>query len=162
MARKQAQKQELNLDPDEDFDDWTDVPARVFVFDRSTRRKVDEISDEEVADALVEARGLIAHTASGLNCPFQPLKHRIYNDPDLYDLYTMLREYSTDTAELGLMEAIDAKRPWAIKMRLERIGRDRGYGDRLELTGKDGDALNIVVDLGLIDADDNTDEDPDD
>lgn len=156
MARK---RQELNLDPDQDApNDWSDVSPRIVVFNRENRRQVRDLTQEEIIDALVEKRGLIAQTAELLQCSFQGLKRRIFEDPEIFDVYTWLREYITDIAEEGLVEAVAARRPWAIKMRLERIGKDRGYSDRLELTGREGEDLNIVVDLGLIESD--TEEDP--
>jgi len=162
MARRKQGQVELNLDPDEEApDDWSDVSPRIVAFDRENRRQVRDLTQDEVIEALIEKRGLIAQTAELLQCSFQGLRRRIFDDPEIFDIYTWLKEYVTDMAEEGLFDAIQAKRPWAIKMRLEKIGKDRGYSDRLELTGKDGNDLNIVVDLGLLESDeDDTAEDP--
>ena len=38
-----------------------------------------------------------------------------------------------DTAEDRLFQAVDTGEPWAVQFLLTRLGRGRGYGDKLEI-----------------------------
>ena len=50
-----------------------------------------------------------------------------------------------DTAELKLWTSIQNGEAWGIAYCLSRLGKERGYVERVEQTGKDGAPLNEVV-----------------
>ena len=50
-----------------------------------------------------------------------------------------------DTAELKLIQAIYNGEAWAIKFRLATKGRHRGYVERTEVTGKDGEPIRVSI-----------------
>lgn len=54
------------------------------------------------------------------------------------------RESATDVAEAALVDAVRRGERWAIELQLRTIGKTRGYIERSELSGKDGEALTVV------------------
>ena len=53
------------------------------------------------------------------------------------------REATTDTAESALYDAILERQPWAVTFYLKTQGRNRGYGDRVELAGDQASPLRV-------------------
>ena len=55
----------------------------------------------------------------------------------------MAREELVDIAEIRLRVAINNGEPWAIALVLKTMGKNRGYTERHEITGADGDSIII-------------------
>jgi len=55
------------------------------------------------------------------------------------------RKDMIDIAERGLRRHLERGEAWAISFTLKTIGKDHGYTERSEITGKDSEALQIVV-----------------
>lgn len=66
------------------------------------------------------------------------------------------QETMLDVAESGLMEAVVAKEPWAIKFALTTIGKKRGYDTTPTIKIDDTDPLNINLQGELMTAADLT------
>jgi len=58
-----------------------------------------------------------------------------------------------DLGELALRKAVLSGEPWAVGLVLKTLGKDRGYVERQEITGKEGGPVRLVWD-------DNTDVTP--
>lgn len=53
------------------------------------------------------------------------------------------RNELVDLAELSLRAAVLKGEPWACALVLKTQGKDRGYVERTEITGADGESINI-------------------
>jgi hypothetical protein len=73
----------------------------------------------------------------------------IYDYVNKYDDVREVKEFYTeelnDIAELKLRQAVQKGEPWSIKYQLSTQGKKRGYIERQELTGKDGQEVTIKV-----------------
>jgi len=54
------------------------------------------------------------------------------------------RKELVDLSEMGLRGAVLRNEPWAIAFALRTLGKDDGYGDRVELTGANGKPIEFV------------------
>ena len=121
-------------------------------------------TNEEIADALRAAHGLLATTAQiltkvggGRKITRQAVSGRIKRSPELREVAEQAAETLTDLAEQELYKLIKQGYKTAIIFYLKCKGKDRGYIERQELTGKDGTALTgdklepVEVNIKIID-----------
>ena len=121
------------------------------------------ITDEQIGDALRAAHGLyevaarIVTKTSGHSITRQGLERRIAKNPDLQEIARQATESLTDFAENKLFELIKAGDKTSIIFYLKCKGKNRGYIERQELTGKDGAVLTgdklepLEVNIKIID-----------
>jgi hypothetical protein len=88
----------------------------------------------QVALAITETRGLITYAAQRLGCDQQTVRNYIKRHQTVRDALEEARGQIVDLGELRLFQAVDAAEPWAVQFLLRTVGRDRGYGDRVEVT----------------------------
>jgi hypothetical protein len=104
-------------------------------------------SQEKVIDALKKTKGMVYLAAKELGCEAQT----VYNYRDRYPAVRAEMEQQDgevdDAAEMVLYRAIMAGEPWAVQFRLKTKGKGRGYSERTEITGADGDPLHITLDF---------------
>lgn len=91
-------------------------------------------TNDEIGAALTETKGMVYVAATRLGCSPNTIKRRLSGSPALRELVAAARGLMIDTAELRLAKAIQEGEPWAIQFYLKTQGRDRGYGDHLEIT----------------------------
>lgn len=121
-------------------------------------------TNEEIADALRAAHGLLATTAQiltevggGRKITRQAVSGRIKRSPELREVAEQAAETLTDLAEQELYKLIKKGDKTAIIFYLKCKGKDRGYIERQELTGKDGTALTgdklepVEVNIKIVD-----------
>lgn len=113
---------------------------------RKTKEKSRKVTQDEFFAILRENGGLYARTARAIESKFgvsytrQAVKQRAERKPEvLQDII----EQNIDVAEEGLLTLMRTARNentklQAIKLYLSTIGRSRGYGDKLELSGPQG------------------------
>jgi hypothetical protein len=77
--------------------------------------------------------------------PRTSLSRRISGSSALKDKLGDIRESNIDIAESKLMELIGKGQPSAIIFFLKCLGKDRGYVERVETTGKDGADLVLPI-----------------
>lgn len=107
-----------------------------------------DYTDEEIAEAIEDCQGYLTAIADVLECKAASLRQRIYSTPELRDLMIECEEAVTDDAQRYLVEAIHGKKSWAIKFWLSRKGRNRGYGNKLEVQATvDGDSVVRVYEF---------------
>lgn len=99
----------------------------------------------DVIDAIKATRGLVTLAARKLNCSRETVYNYAKRYPKVKAAIDEERSYVVDTAELALMNAVQAKEPWAVCFTLKCLGKDRGYTERHEHTGKDGGPLESTV-----------------
>ena len=94
---------------------------------------VQRYSQRQVIDALVASRGLVTYAADRLACAPNTIYAYCNRYSKVRAARDAARERQLDVAEDRLFSALDAGEPWAIQFVLTRLGRRRGYGDRLEI-----------------------------
>ena len=98
---------------------------------------------QEVADALIETKGFITYTAKKLGCD----RKTVYRYIERYDIcqqaVTDARAGFLDMAEMTLHNKILDGDVTATIFALKTIGKERGYTERHEHSGADGNSLKI-------------------
>ena len=87
---------------------------------------------EEIVTAIHATLGLLTKTAKRLNCSRTTLYRYQEKYQEVRDAIRDAREMLTDQAELNVIEAINAKDLETSKWYLARMGRDRGFGDKVD------------------------------
>jgi hypothetical protein len=96
---------------------------------------------KQIIEALENTAGFKTYAAKNLGCSYQTILNYFERYPDLEDTLTHIRERKLDLAEHQLVKAIDRGEPWAIKYYLKYQGKMRGYIERQEFTGGDGELM---------------------
>lgn len=111
-------------------------------FLNSSRNKGNKKFDKEtVIDALART-GTIRGAAEILDCSRHTIANYMKDDPEIKAAVEEARADLLDLAEYSLMKNIAAGHPASIFFILKTLGKDRGYVERTETTGKDGVPLN--------------------
>ncbi len=100
---------------------------------------------EDIAQVLEECGGYVSAAARALDCKISSLQSCISNHAELRDVQQDVREEMLDNAERWLSVAVEAGKPWAIKLVLTRLGRKRGYGHSIELEQKPAASGRVVL-----------------
>lgn len=94
----------------------------------------EEFEVEEVVEAIREEDGIVSDVARALDTS----RTTIYRYRDRHDEVKQALEDAdeqvNDLTERKLVEAIEEGEPWAIRFRLKKKARDRGYGDQTDIT----------------------------
>jgi hypothetical protein len=85
---------------------------------------------------------MVARAARALRCTPQTIRNYMQRHPILADVVASEREVIVDTAELRLHEAVLQGEAWAVCFTLKCLGKDRGYVERQERTGANGQPLS--------------------
>lgn len=103
---------------------------------------------EQIIEALKRTRGRIVLAAEILGCEYHTVENYMKRYASVAEALRRERERELDITELKLSQAIDNGEAWAIQFKLKTLGRSRGYIERHEITGKDGDPLHIHLSWG--------------
>jgi len=87
-------------------------------------------SDEQIVAALTETKGMVYLAADRVGCSPDTIYARAEKSKAVKDAIRNERGKVVDTAELKLFDAIQRDEPWAIRMALMTIGKDRGYQEK--------------------------------
>jgi hypothetical protein len=114
----------------------------------------------QIIEALKATKGMVYLAADKLGCSHQTVYNYIERYPTVKTEWDSQNGKMGDTAELKLYQAIINGEPWAVAFYLKTKGKTRGYVERSEVTGADGNAIPVAfVDYrqGLKSSDDSTD-----
>jgi hypothetical protein len=100
---------------------------------------------KQVADAIVQSKGMLYLTAKRLGCSYQTVLNYCTRFKMVEDVRKAQRGEMLDTAEMKLWRAIQKGEPWGIAFCLKTIGKDRGYVERQEVGGEGGQPLVLRV-----------------
>ncbi len=103
------------------------------------------MTTEQVIEQLQQSHGNIKHAAGRLNTSRRNLHQYINEHPTVAAALADIREGTKDDAELMLYDRMRTSDTLLIFF-LKTQGRDRGYVERHEVTGANGDVLHIVID----------------
>jgi hypothetical protein len=98
---------------------------------------------QQVITALQYTRGMQYLAARKLGCSHETVRTYLNRFPEIQAALDLERGEMVDLAELKLWEALENGQPWAISLCLRTVGKARGYVERNELTGKDGEAIGL-------------------
>ena len=113
---------------------------------------LNQIKLEDVKQTLIETRGLITMAAKRLGCSRSTIYNYLNEHEELRETLEEARQLQVDMAESKLFDAVDRGEPWAVNTVLKTLGRDRGYGERVEITGAGGGALKVEAALEALDS----------
>ena len=99
---------------------------------------------EQVIAAIGEAHTKTA-VAERLGCSRNTVLNYCRRWATVAAAFEQERACLVDLAEGGLRDALIEKQPWAISFTLRTLGKDEGYTERQEVTGKDGGPLVVQV-----------------
>jgi hypothetical protein len=115
---------------------------------------------QDFIDAIPSSGGIISTIARKLSCSWDTVNRAIKDYPTVKSAYDNECEKVLDMAESVLLKNIENGDSADAKWYLSRKGKRRGYVERSEVTGADGDAIPVAfVDYrqGLKSSDDSTD-----
>lgn len=96
---------------------------------------------KQIETALIQTDGNITEAAKGLGVTRQALHLRIRDNEALQAVCKDAREALCDLAESAARQQIREGNTAIIIFTLKTLGKERGYVERSEITGKDGGAI---------------------
>jgi hypothetical protein len=103
----------------------------------------ERVPTERIIACLRETNGLVSLAAKRVPCSPSTIHERRRRVKAVQQAIDEYREEIVDLGELALRSAVIEKEPWAVGFVLKTLGKGRGYGDSVALTGADGGALKI-------------------
>ena len=98
-----------------------------------------------IKDALIKTRGNVTKTAESIGMTREALHARIAKDEDLQAALSEAREIRLDRAEKIVEDHLDRNDLGAAKFVLSRLGRHRGWGEKVEVSGQMTQRTEIVL-----------------
>jgi len=105
------------------------------------------ISDVDIAKALILKQGILAHAAEILGVSRAAVAQRIKANPDLKKVADDIAEVLLDSAESTVYVAMREGDARLAMDYLKQKGRARGFGNKTELTGADGGAIQVAGEM---------------
>jgi hypothetical protein len=100
-----------------------------------------KLTQAQVLLALRETKGTLYLAAKRLGCSVRTVQRYCQRFANLREAAADARGEMIDTSELKLWQAVQEGQPWAIRLVLQTLGADRGYGRQVEVKG----IVNIEV-----------------
>jgi hypothetical protein len=98
--------------------------------------KKKEFDIKDIKDAIKGSAGIMSIIASKLKCDWSVAKKYVYMYPETVQALQDEKEAAIDLAEKVVMKELSTGDIQTAKWYLSTIGRDRGYGDEVKITGK--------------------------
>jgi len=102
-------------------------------------------SKKSIIEALHRTHGMIFLAAKEIGCAPVTIYRHAAKDKKIQDIIDSYRGQLIDKAELKLEQAVLNGEPWALNLTLKTIGKSRGYVERQEVTGAEGNDINLHV-----------------
>lgn len=112
----------------------------------------DRYTAAQVIDAIQGTGGVVAAIARKLGCRWSTAKKYLETYPTINRAWLDERESMIDSAETGLINAVEKEDPWAIKYTLSTLGKKRGFSERVEVSGEGGGPV-VLKFTGNVDPD---------
>lgn len=111
------------------------------------RRAGPDVKTDRIIEAIQKSGGNVAAAARALNWNRSALSKRITATPGLREILEDERETVVDIAETQLRKGLHDGAPWAVMYTLNNspAAKRRGWGPRQEVTGANGDHVQIVI-----------------
>lgn len=105
----------------------------------------EKFTAKQMVEALKSTRGFVSLAASRLKCSVRTVQNYVERYPSVKQAKEEAREMMIDIAEGKLYEQIQQDNMTAIIFFLKCQGKKRGYTERQEVTGAEGNPLEVVV-----------------
>ena len=102
-----------------------------------------KFTNVQIIEALHSVNGMIYLAARKLGCTPQTIYNRMAKTNTIRQAVEDSRGELVDISEQKLRLAVMKGEPWAVALVLKTLGKKRGYVERQEVTGADGEALEI-------------------
>lgn len=104
-------------------------------------------STEAIIAALEKTHGGIFLAADEVGCSYKTIERRAVEVKAVADVIEKYSGRRTDVAILKLEQAINNGEPWALTLQImkSKQGRQRGYVERQEVTGAEGQPVNLHI-----------------
>ena len=113
---------------------------------RKSKNRVVDLKVEQISAALLESKGIIKDAARILECDRTALSRRIRDSASLTKKKEQAFDSFVDDVEKTYYEKMmESKDKVMMIFFLKCHGKERGWVERQELTGADGEALGQVV-----------------
>ena len=103
------------------------------------------VSTDRIIACLGETNGLVHLAAKRVPCSPSTIYQRARDVAKVQRAIEEHRDELVDLGELALRAAVIAREPWAVALVLKTLGKRRGYVERQELTGAEGEPLEVTV-----------------
>ena len=100
---------------------------------------------DEMAQAIISADGILAKAARDLKCTRQTVHNYVNKYATVRQAYEEANDKFIDEAEEQLQRHVKRGSLPAIMFVLKTKGKHRGYVERQEVSGPDGDKLQVLV-----------------
>lgn len=104
-----------------------------------------KVTKKQVMEALEATKGSAYIAAKRLGVSHTLVYDYIKEYPEVRAIQALYQGTLIDVGVLKLTEAVYRGEPWAIKYALSTLGKDRGFTERQEVTGKDGEDITYRV-----------------
>lgn len=115
-----------------------------------TKKKVED-KKALFLKAFAQSRGIIAPACRAIKLTRPTYYNWMDSDPSFAEEVEAIRQEQIDNVESALLTKIDEGDTTATIFYLKTKGRDRGYSERTELTGKDGKDLIPEIRVEIVD-----------
>lgn len=112
---------------------------------KTAKKGVPVLTRELVEPLIGQALGNLAAIAAVVGVSRQAVSKFVRADPELSALVDAEKERVLDLVERSLVGAAIGGEAWAVCFYLKTQGKDRGYSERHEVTGKDGGPIEVEV-----------------
>ncbi len=100
---------------------------------------------DQIIAALKQTKGKTYLASKALGCDFKTIQNYAKRFPEIQEVIEEERGHSLDIAESALERAVLNGEGWAVCFTLKTIGKKRGYVERQEITGADGENLFKII-----------------
>ena len=116
-------------------------------------RKSTEDKKGAFVKAFAQSRGIIAPACKAVSINRTTYYDWMERDPAFAESVEAIRQEQIDTVESALLNKIEDGDTTAVIFYLKTKGKERGYSERTELTGRDGKDLIPEIRVEIVDAD---------
>ena len=105
-------------------------------------------SQKRFIEAIKGSGGIVSKIADRVGCTWHTARSYIDTYPNIKAAYDDERERVLDMAESALIKSVTEQEAWAVKYYLSTIGKQRGYVERQEVTGQNGERFVVNLSWG--------------
>jgi hypothetical protein len=110
------------------------------------------LTNKLIAEALEATGGFISQAARNLDCSPRTIQRHIARSQALKDIAWDINCRYLDLAESKHLEEVKKGNYDAVKFHLRCKGRERGYVERHEITGKEGGPVKQTIEVVFVKA----------
>jgi hypothetical protein len=105
------------------------------------------LKKEQFLEALEKKMGIVSQATKALGIDRTTPYRWMREDDDFKDKVEEIQNVVLDFAEGRLYELVQEKNPTAVIFLLKTKGKGRGYVERTEITGMDGNSLDVRIEV---------------